>query len=452
MPQLRLVLSAVLGIGAFVLPIPIDGRWTIAFDVLVTGLQTRAPGFVTVWCLTLLAGGALASLIPLRGEGPRWALFRAGPVLTAIRVTGLAIAVLVLGGLGPSWLTGPAVGGFLWSKLVTAVGILVPIGAMALNLVAGYGLLELVGTWMRPLMRPVFHLPGRAALDDLMSWLGSYSVGLYLTHQLFTDGTYTRRETFIVVTGFSTVSIGFVGVVASTLDLLDLFPLIFATYFVAVYALAAIQARISPAAGVPDVVISPVAGVPDVVIDTGDRKRAAATGTSIWHEGWQRALERAERAPPLLNLAGRGLVDGTLLAATLLGTILTVGSLATALAEHTPAFALLGRPLVPALQILGLPDAEQIAPAILAGITEMYVPALLVEGASAPARFFVCVLSISQLIFFSSVGPMMLDLFKDVPIRVRDLLLIFLLRTVILVPTLALWTLCLTSIGVFEGR
>ena len=166
---------------------------------------------------------------------------------------------------------------------------------------------------------------------------------------------------------------------------------------------------------------------------------------------WVDLVDAGEELGPAAA-AGRGLVDGTLLAATLLGTILTVGSLATALAEHTPAFALLGRPLVPALQILGLPDAEQIAPAILAGITEMYVPALLVEGASAPARFFVCVLSISQLIFFSSVGPMMLDLFKDVPIRVRDLLLIFLLRTVILVPTLALWTLCLTSIGVFEGR
>ena len=90
--------------------------------------------------------------------------------------------------------------------------------------------------------------------------------------------------------------------------------------------------------------------------------------------------------------------------------------------------------------------------AVLAGITEMYVPALLVKEAAAPARFFICILSISQLIFFSSVAPMMLDLFRDLPIRVRDLLGIFVLRTVVLVPLLAAWTAVLDALGVFAGR
>jgi nucleoside recognition membrane protein YjiH len=91
------------------------------------------------------------------------------------------------------------------------------------------------------------------------------------------------------------------------------------------------------------------------------------------------------------------------------------------LAKETPVFTLLGRPLVPVLEILGLPDAQTIAPATLVGITEMYIPALLVQQAPIPARFFIAVLSVSQLIFFSAVGPMMIDMFRGIPVRARDL-------------------------------
>lgn len=80
-------------------------------------------------------------------------------------------------------------------------------------------------------------------------------------------------------------------------------------------------------------------------------------------------------------------------------------------------FVWLGRPLVPLLSSLGLPDAELVAPAALVGIAEMYIPALLVREASVPARFFIALLSISQLIFFSSVAPMMIDMFRKVPIE-----------------------------------
>jgi len=78
----------------------------------------------------------------------------------------------------------------------------------------------------------------------------------------------------------------------------------------------------------------------------------------------------------------------------------------------------------------------------------MYIPALLVQGASEPARFFVAVLSISQLVFFSSVGPMILDMFRDLPVRAYELVGVFVLRTVVLVPLLAAVTRALSWLGV----
>jgi nucleoside recognition membrane protein YjiH len=92
---------------------------------------------------------------------------------------------------------------------------------------------------------------------------------------------------------------------------------------------------------------------------------------------------------------------------------------------------------VPVLSALGLPDAEVVAPAVLVGIAEMYVPALLVRDASIHARFFIALMSISQLIFFSAAAPMMIDMFRKIPIRAWELVAVFLMRTAVLIPALA---------------
>ncbi|KYH24668.1 hypothetical protein HAPAU_36510 [Halalkalicoccus paucihalophilus] len=132
----------------------------------------------------------------------------------------------------------------------------------------------------------------------------------------------------------------------------------------------------------------------------------------------------------------------------ILGTILSIGLAAVVLAEHTPVFDVISQPLVPVIELLGIPDAEIVAPTTIIGITEMFIPALLVAEADAMARFFIAVLSILQLIFFSAIGPMMMDMFSDVPIRFRDLLLLFVLRTIILVPVIAAMTYLFAVFGV----
>jgi nucleoside recognition membrane protein YjiH len=166
---------------------------------------------------------------------------------------------------------------------------------------------------------------------------------------------------------------------------------------------------------------------------------------------WAEARRRAAHAPGPGRVTLYGFLDGLALAATLLGTILTVGTCAILLSEHTNIFAWLGRPLEPVIDLFGLPDAAKLAPASIAGITEMYIPALLSRQAAVQGRFFICVLSISQLIFFSSVGPMMMDMFRDIPIRFHHLAAIFFIRTAFLIPLLALATHVLSALGVFDG-
>ncbi len=129
--------------------------------------------------------------------------------------------------------------------------------------------------------------------------------------------------------------------------------------------------------------------------------------------------------------------------------ILLIGTLALLVADHTPFFQYLGYPLVPVMNFLGLKNAELVAQASIAGITEVYIPALLVRNAEISSKFFVCVLSLSQIIFFSSVAPMMMEMFREVPIRFYELVALFFIRTALLVPLLALLVHGLHALGVF---
>jgi nucleoside recognition membrane protein YjiH len=421
LPKLRFWLSTLLGGAFFLLPIPAaGGRFTVPFDLLVQSLVAAAPAAIGVYALLVTWLGVVRSD------------FRGTPLTSFLRVVGGLLALLYFFDVGPGALKGPAIAGLMWGTLVLSIAVIVPIGAAALAVFVEYGILELVGVLMRPVMRPLFRLPGRSALDSLTSWVGSYSVGLYLTRQLLEAGYYTRREAFVITTCFSTVSIGFVAVVAGTLDLLRLFPLIMGTYFVVVYCLAIVLSRVWPSTSTPD----------DYV--TEPRPELPATGESLLRTALSRAFSRAAEGAGFVTTLGRGFREGFLLVSTILGSVLAVGTLALLLARETPLFDWLGRPLVPVLTSLGLPDARIIAPAVVVGISEMYIPALLARNAALPARFFIAVLSISQLVFFSSVGPMMIDMFRKVPIRAHQLVAIFFMRTVLLVPPIALLSRWLT--------
>jgi nucleoside recognition membrane protein YjiH len=431
-----------LGLTFFALPIPVGGRFTVPFDLTIQWLVKSSPDAVSLYCLALILMGAVGTVTALGRSGDRSNLlkhFRTSTPLVVIRLVAVPLAFVYFFRVGPEILLQKGVADLLWDTLAFSVGLIVPIGAALLVLMVRFGLLEFIGTLMRPVMRPLFRLPGRSALDSLTSWIGSYSVGLYLTRKLVMEGYYTRREAYTIVTCFSTVSIGFVAVVAQTLGILHLFPLIFVVYFFAVYAMAALLTRTWFIIKIPDEYLT----TPRPEIGRSSSMR------ELLRSAWDRALTQAGEEGGFSRALKDGFVDGLLLASTILGSILAVGTLALLMAKDTPIFTLLGRPLVPVLEILGLPDAQAIAPATLVGITEMYIPALLVQETQTPARFFIAVLSISQLIFFSAVGPMMIDMFRGIPVRARDLVLLFVVRTIVLVPVLAVVTAVVGALGWF---
>lgn len=124
----------------------------------------------------------------------------------------------------------------------------------------------------------------------------------------------------------------------------------------------------------------------------------------------------------------------------IVGVMIPTVMLVLVLVYYTPLFTWLGIPLVPVLRLLGIPDAALAAPSVLVGIVEVSLPGILVggTGAAAETRFFVALLSIVQIIFFSEAGNAILG--SKIPLGALKLIEIFFIRTVVALPLVALVT------------
>lgn len=123
-----------------------------------------------------------------------------------------------------------------------------------------------------------------------------------------------------------------------------------------------------------------------------------------------------------------------------IGVMVPTVMLVLTLVYYTPLFQWIGAPLAPVLGLFGVPDAALAAPSVLIGIVEISLPSILVSGtgACAAAAFFVVQLSIVQIIFFSECGNAILS--SKIPLGAGKLILIFLMRTAIAIPLVALLT------------
>ncbi|MCD6116542.1 hypothetical protein J7K93_05980 [bacterium] len=104
-------------------------------------------------------------------------------------------------------------------------------------------------------------------------------------------------------------------------------------------------------------------------------------------------------------------------------------SLGLLLAKYTPLFDITGYIFYPIPKILGIPQSVIIGKAAAVGITEMFLPALLISKASIAARYTIAVTSVSSILFFSASIPCILA--TDIPISVGKIVIIWAERTLL---------------------
>ena len=133
----------------------------------------------------------------------------------------------------------------------------------------------------------------------------------------------------------------------------------------------------------------------------------------------------------LKNFLKNGLKNALDMWIGVMPVVMGFGTIALILSNYTPIFAILGKPFIPLLNLIQLPEAVSASKTMLVGFTDMFVPSIIAskEISSELTRFVVATVSVTQLIYMSEVGALIVG--TRIPVRVWELFVIFLERTII---------------------
>lgn len=392
--------------------------------------EALVPVGVAVLCLSVVATvyARIANPAWMRAEG--WGeIFHVGPLWFGLRVVGALFGLMTVFAFGPAFISGGATGGVILNDLIPVLLTFFLFALAMLPFLTEFGLMEFIGTIVRKPFRVIFGLPGRSAIDATASWMGAAPLGVLITYQQYERGYYSQREASVIATNFSVASIAFSLLIAGFIELDHMFVQMYFTVVVAGLIAAIILPRIPPLSGKPDDYYPPVGRR----LEEQDRPQ----GMSVFGQSLRAAVGRARTAPTPRRLSRDVMLSIADIFFGLLPLVMAIGTVALALAEHTPVFTWISYPMVPVLELLRLPEAAAAAPATLVGFADMFLPAVLLTSVESElTRFVIGCLSLTQLIYMSEIGVLILK--SKIPLSFLELMVIFGLRTVITLPIIAL--------------
>lgn len=427
---IRFLIPSGIGVLFFLTPIVIDGQITIGMayvgDLFINNFQLQLSQLAGIFIVSSVLFSFLFAINKRAKKKLHWLSdhLTLHPFWFTMRMFGAIAAVAYLFQVGPEFLTGVATSGTTLGNLIPITMTYLGIGAVFLPLLVDFGLMELVGVMLSRIFDRVFGLPGRSAIDAMASWMGSGPVGVFITSQQYERGFYTAREAAVICTNFSVVSVSFSLVVIEYIGLGHLFV----PYYLSVIGIGFIAALITPR-------LPPLNRIADNFIDGNPAKgsRTYEPGVRLLPIALNQALDRAANAPSsreLVQRVGRNVSEIWL---SLIPVVMGLGTTALILAEYTPVFTWLGAPIAPILNLFQLEEAQAAAPLILVGFTDMYLPALVgVNINSELTRFVVATVSVTQLIYMSEVGALIIK--SNIPLGFINVAQIFILRTLISLP------------------
>ena len=177
--------------------------------------------------------------------------FSTTPLYLVSKVIGAIVTCMVVLGFGPEFITSADTGASIVSLCGTLFCIVLGF-SFILPFLTDCGIMEFMGVLLKPVVRPLFHVPGRASIDLIASWFGASNAAVILTREQYMKGFYTKREAGYIMTNFSLVSIPFYLMVADTIGIANLFPTFYLCICLVGIILAVIIARIPPIRTIPD--------------------------------------------------------------------------------------------------------------------------------------------------------------------------------------------------------
>jgi nucleoside recognition membrane protein YjiH len=432
---LKFIIPSLIGILLFMVPITTDAGITIPiafFAGLINGqMGALIPTISTYLIVVSVIGSLIAVIIKPRfiTASPYFSnLLQVSKFWLFARIIGMLIAISTLYQIGPEWIYSGDTGGLLLYDLVPLLFSVFLLAGLFLPLLLNFGLLELFGALLVKVMRPLFKLPGRSSMDCIASWIGDGTIGVLLTTKQYEEGYYTKREAAVIATTFSVVSITFSIVVNQYLKLEDYFLQYYLTIILAGFIAAIIMPRIPP-----------LSKKPDTGYEHAELKEESMIpkGTSSFKWGVHQAVEKAKTNEKASTLFKQGIQNVLDMWLGVLPVVMTIGTVALVIATFTPVFTIIGKPFEPILMLLQVPEAAEAAQTMVVGFADMFLPAVIGSGIESDmTRFIIGCVSVTQLVYMSELGGLLLG--SKLPLNIFDLIIIFLLRTLITLPVVVM--------------
>ncbi|KAB0482102.1 YjiH family protein [Vibrio chagasii] len=429
------LIPSLIGLFLFMAPISYQGDLTIPVAILAKSIQAVFGEYLVSIITAIVAFMSVASVIStifkptfITSNSFLNGLFNPSPLWLLVRLIGGAAAFMAFFQVGPEFIWEENTGGLVLEGLLPTLFSVFIFAGLLLPLLLNFGLLELFGTLLSKVMRPIFNLPGRSAIDCMASWLGDGSVGILLTSKQYEKKFYTQREAAVVGTTFSAVSITFSLVVIAQVELEHLFLPFYAAICLAGIVAAVIIPRLPPLSMKKDTFID--GSKPEKDAD------AIPAGHSTFSWGLELAVNKASQVKSVKSVFSEGVRNAVDMVFGVLPVVMGLGTMALVIAEYTSVFSFLGQPFIPFLELLGVPEAVAASETIVVGFADMFIPAILAASIdNEMTRFVIAAMSVTQLIYMSEVGALLLG--SKIPVNIAELFIIFILRTLITLPVIA---------------
>lgn len=432
---LRFIIPSIIGILLFMFPFKHEGETTIAVAFFASLLSDLIKDQIPLIVTTIISITAIGSIIYkvfkpsfIKDNKTLKGIFDVNMFWLITRIVGMAFAIIVFFNVGPKWITSEDIGGLILYDLLITLFTIFLFAGFLLPFLTDFGLLEFVGTLVTKFMRPIFLLPGRSSIDCIASWVGDGTIGVTLTNKQYEEGYYTQREASVVATTFSAVSITFSLVVLSQVGLGHLFGHYYLTVIIIGIVAGIVVPRIPPLSKKPDSYYGGVEEKSTEEIPEG--YTPVSWGTNL-------ALIKAKESGDVKQFIKNGMATVLDMWLGVMPVIMAFGTVALIIAETTPIFQWLGVPFIPLLKLFKIPYAVEASQTMIIGFADMFLPSVI--GASIPSdltRFVIAGVSVSQLIYLSEVGAVILG--SKIPVSLGEMFIIFIERTLIALPIMAI--------------
>lgn len=434
--SLTFIIPSLIGVLLFIVPIKFNGEITIPIALMSKFLANMLEGYLTATITLIICISAICSIITkifkpdfiLKNEFLN-ALFNVSIIWFIARILGAVFCILSLFNFGPEMIKSSVTGAFVLNDLLTILFTIFFFAGLLLPLLLNFGLLEFFGAVLAKVMRPIFTLPGRSSIDCITSWLGDGTLGILLTSKQYEEGFYSKREATVISTTFSAVSITFSLIVIDTVGLSHLFVPFYLTVTLSGIVAAMIMPRIYPLRSIPNTYYNNKEKRDDEKIPEG-------YNSFSW--GYKKALDKAEQNPGAKAFVIDGIKNVLDMWLGVLPIVMALATIALIVAEYTSVFQILGLPFIPYLNLLQVPEAVAASQTLVVGFADMLLPSVLAANSitNDMTKFIVACTSVSQLIYMSEVGGVLLG--SKIPVSLKQLLIIFIERTIITLPVIVL--------------